>query len=618
MTGGSTIALVIGVVVIAAAGVSGAFFIFSDDGEDSFTFTYYADGNILQEISVAAGTSVTITDSAAGAEKNGRFIGWNTKPDMSGMLVIPGSQLVVDRNISLHAMIIIGGMYAVILPSEQNGFSVTADPQLVMEGGSSVIEYSLLPSHTDEDLVISVNGNPMKLDAMKRIHLKDIAEDQTVTVSGVYDKREHSISLPEDQRGYELVSSAEKVHHGESYTLKYRLLPGYRESADFGIHINGGDLKRPSGGELQVIDVMDNHEITLTGVEPIIFGVSSGKNISVLVNGAAASEATVEDMITILPAEGYLLPKTFNDQITGSFKAERDGYRITGDVSFPSVLKITEGENARIGNGDSKSIFVCPHDKIAVSAAPGYSLPGDYSDKLSAVAGVSRSADKFSFADDTVIPSVYKVVFNGHNKVHETVFVVGNTPLQTPHDNPTRIAYRFDGWDTSLSTYVRHDISIDPIWSPMTHSVFFGPNLIVEVGNRYYVFKEKDIDNPPRTISIKSDEKVAIYNTFDLDLPSGFGPQSGKANYINGHYEIIENCSFPGITYIMYCESDTGKGPAHSVVIGSGYTPPTEPTEYKEGFVFLGWTLDNTIVSGQITVENRIYALYPEWRSTSG
>jgi len=62
----------------------------------------------------------------------------------------------------------------------------------------------------------------------------------------VFDKREHSISLPDDQNGYVLASSAEKVHHGGSYTLEFTLLPGYMGSQYFGIHVNGGEARMPS------------------------------------------------------------------------------------------------------------------------------------------------------------------------------------------------------------------------------------------------------------------------------------------------------------------------------------------------------------------------------------
>ena len=280
-------------------------FITDSNDERSFTVTYYKNGEKLLERAVSAGVSVTIYGDMGESDGEGRFLGWNTRSDLSGSILLPGSQIKVNGNLSLYAMIMDSEMFAVILPEKQEGFNITANPMVVSKGGSSILSYSLLPSHIDDGLVIAVNGNPMKLDAMKRIHLDNITEDQIVTVSGVLDKREHSISLPEEQIGYLLTSSAEKVHHGESYTLVYTLLQGYKESYGFGIHVNGGAAKTPSGGTLLVADVMDNHMITVTGIEPIEYSITVGKNISAIVEGSPASKATVEDLITIKPDDGY-------------------------------------------------------------------------------------------------------------------------------------------------------------------------------------------------------------------------------------------------------------------------------------------------------------------------
>ena len=250
------------------------------------------------------------------------------------------------------------------------------------------------------------------------------------------------------------------MHHGESYSLAYRLLPGYTESDVFGIHINGGDPRIPSEGEMLILDVRDNHIITVTGIEPISYNISSGKNISVMVNGTVDHKATVEDLVTVLPAEGYKMPDTFDSGIAGAFEGEGGTYRITGDIVFPSVLKITAGENVRI-DGSSAAVFVCPYDRLTVSAAPGYSLPDDYSDRLDDLDGVSGYAKEFSFTEDTALLSVYKVTFNGYNKGHETFFVGDGTLLPIPLDDPQRNVYCFERWYANLSIYVHNNISLN-------------------------------------------------------------------------------------------------------------------------------------------------------------
>jgi len=603
-----TVVIFVGIAAAVAVGVAGAVLVLGDEDDGKFTLAYHKNGVKVSESTVSAGAYITIAEERGGPD---RFIGWNTRADMSGKLLLPGTQLKMDGNASLYAMMAGPDVFVVILPEKRDGFIITADPLLVNAGGSSIITFSLMPSHVEEDLVIAVNGNPMKLDATKRIHLTDITEDKYVTVHGVYDRREHSISLPSPQTGYVLTSSAEKVHHRESYTLEYRLLPGYRETSEFGIHVSGVDSKMPVEGTVQIEDVRDNHKITVTGVEPITYSISAGKNVHVTVNGAAASGATVEDIVSIKPADGYSMPATFNVQIQGRFKVEGNGYRIFSDVTLPPILRITAGDNVRMDGASSKTVFVCPEDPIKVSAASGYSLPDNYNDKVKSLNGARQSAGGFLFSNDTTLPSVYKVVFNGHNKVHATFFVVGGALLPQPHNNPERVAYTFEGWN--IAPYpVISDLFVSPIWSPMIHDVFFGPNLLVDVGGILYSFEGRNTD-PPLPLKVKSDEKVIIKNILGRRLPDNYGPQKGDANFKDGYYEIIENCSFPGVTYVYYM-NEKGLDQVLVVRIGNGYVPISKPNENREGFVFIGWTLDNKLIGNQINIENRDYYLFASWR----
>ena len=548
------LAMVIGVAIVAVILLIGTTFAMngdSDGDKKSFIVKYYKNGSKISERMVSTENSSTILIESAGDSDSERFIGWNTKADLSGNILLPGSKFTVDGDVSFYAMFSDSGKFAIILPENQEGFAIKANPSMVSSGGSSTIEYSLMPSHIDDELIISVNGNSMKLDALNRIYISDIKEDQIIIVTGVYDRREHSITLPEEQIGYLLTSSAEKVHNKQSYTLEYKLHPGYRESSDFSIQINGGDSKKLSNGVLLVEDVRDNHVISVTGVEPIQYNVSSGKNITVLVNGVASTKATVEDRITVTPVAGYTLPKTFNEQIRGKYTLDNGKYRVADNISFPSVLKITAGDNIRIMGSSSESIFVCPGDIVQIGPASGYSLPKNYTDAVKGLNGTTYVANGFSFSDDSILPSIYRVVFNGYNAIYETFYVVEATIIPLPESAPTRAAYYFGGWDFDSSSTVASNKTVNPIWNPMTFDVNFGPNLIAIVGNNVYTFEEGTI-NSPRTIQIKSNEKVVIKNRFDLSLPDNYGPQPGLANYINGHYEIVGDCSFPGITYIEY------------------------------------------------------------------
>ncbi|MCL2149295.1 MAG: hypothetical protein FWH47_08175, partial [Methanomassiliicoccaceae archaeon] len=571
-------------------------------------------GDVVLERAVQAGASVTIEGGGGISNGAGRFVGWNAEPDMSGSVYLPGSQLRLYRDVSLYAMLVDSEVYAVILPENQVGYTMTADPATVASGGSTIITFTLLPSHMDDDMVIAVNGNPMKLNALREIHLLDVTEDKVVTVTGVYDKRMHSITLPDDQRGYSLTASAESVHHGEPYTLQYALLPGYWETTDFGIHISGVDTRTPSGGAVTIEDVRDNHVITVTGIEPIRYNVAAGSNIAAYVDGAVAAKATVEDIVVILPAEGYEIPGTFNSHITGGFKVSGEGYRITGDVAFPSVWKVSAGDNVLADGG--KAAFVCPGDRVTVSAAAGYWLPDDYPDAVRALDGAAYSPPRYTFSKDATLPSVYKVVYNGYNSVHDTICVVDGSEVPSPIDAPKRLAYYFVGWDAAPLP-VTSNMSVQSIWEPMVHDVFFGPNLIVQVGNMFYLFDEDSLNNKPRTIQIRTDEKVIIENYFELPLPDNYGP-IGNASYRGGYYEIMGDCSFPGITTVKYLENGTLDGIEEPAVIGCAYNVLREPTVNKEGYTFERWLHNDVPVGDVIFVENIRYLLIPEWSPNDG
>jgi hypothetical protein len=608
------IAIVVGIAAAAAVCAAGVFLFIGSEGSDAemFTVTYYKDGNKISEKTVSFGSFVVVADDIEERSGSDRFIGWNTKPDLTGSIIQSGTLIKVERNISLYAMTASYDVFAILLPEKQEGYTITAEPLLVISGRDAVITFTLLPSHVAEELVIAVNGNPMKMDAMGKIYLKEVAEDKVVTVAGVYDKREHSISLPDPQIGYVLTSSEEKVHHGQPYTLEYKLLTGYKQTNEFGIHVNGGEAKFPAGGTLIIEDVRDNHVITVTGVEPIIYNITIGKNIAAYVKGVPSATATVEDYITIQPADGYSLPSTFNAQISGQFKVESKGYRVTSDIVFPSVLRITAGDNIKMNGGTAKTVYVCPDDKITITASSGYALPDDFNDKTKTLSGSRYSSGGFYFTNDATIPSIYKVVFNGHNKVHATFYVVGGTALPSV-SNPERVAYYFSGWDVSASSTVINDLTINSVWSPMTFDVYFGPNLEVKIGSKNYLFEGESTD-PPQPIKVKADEKVVIKNRFSLEMPSCYGPSSGKVTFKDGSYDIIENCSFPGITYVQYWESDEMTVPTQSVIIGSVFTTLSEPTESREGFVFTGWMSSGKPVGQQFIVENKGYVLYASWR----
>ncbi|MCL2510131.1 MAG: hypothetical protein FWF07_03525, partial [Methanomassiliicoccaceae archaeon] len=255
---------------------------------------------------------------------------------------------------------------------------------------------------------------------------------------------------------------------------------------------------------------------------------------------------------------------------------------------------------------------------VKITPASGYSLPGDYINTVKEQNGVKYTVETFYFNNDAEFPSIYKVVFNGYNKVHATFFVIGGTIIPQPQNEPERLGYYFNKWDTNLIQSVVSDLSVIALWDPITHDVYFGPNLVVFVGvSKSYSFNE-GTDEPPRTIQIKTDEKVVIKTNFDLDLPSNYGPINNTASYRDGYYEIFGDSSFPGVTFVNYKLEELDTGTFVSATIGGEYTILLEPTEKIEGYYFTGWMYKGKLVYGQMPIENKTYILYASWSPVDG
>lgn len=354
---------------------------------------------------------------------------------------------------------------------------------------------------------------------------------------------------------------------------------------------------------------MDNHKITVTGVEPIEYNISSGKNITVFVDGIHASKATVEDVLTVLPEDGYVIPDTFNAQIKGNFGIDPNGYRISSNVSFPSVLKITAGDNTSIGNGKSGTIFVCPEDKVAVSAVSGYLLPADYAEKAIGLGGVRYSAEKFSFSNDVALPSIYKVVFNGYGTIHATFYVLIGDECPIPITSPVRSYYHFDRWQTYTNS-ILCDTQINAIWIPNDYIITLGNNISCMISGKPYV--------GPITCNVTVEDLFSVSAFPGYKLPVGYLPSSVFVK-TDGGYHVISDYFFPDIYFVQYIDDlnnlsekyfysnfETHKIVNPATQINPLFTFDLEGTGY-DITDFIGWEYGGKLYAdGTIIVESNI------------
>ncbi|MDY0224935.1 MAG: hypothetical protein RBR05_06050, partial [Candidatus Methanomethylophilaceae archaeon] len=331
--------------------------------------------------------------------------------------VSKSNSIYVVSGISPINIILVEGdpIYNIILPEDQLGYSLTSDVSTLSEGGRCVVTYSLKSGYMDDDLIILLNGFVVEHDGMNRIYISDVKEDQIFSVSGVLDKRTYTITVPDDQIGYMLTASETLVHYGQSYEITYVLNPGYEQGSSFKISANGGVGLIFASGTVTVENVHANQILMVTGVDPVDYMITGGNNVVIKVNGVSASTATVEDVITIESASGYSLPSTFRSNISGLITACEGGYKITGNVAFPSISKLTVGNNVLVnGTGENSVIYVCSTDPLSISAKAGYSLPDNYSTTISSLSGVTHTSTTYMFADDVSLPSIYKVQYMGY------------------------------------------------------------------------------------------------------------------------------------------------------------------------------------------------------------
>lgn len=473
--------------------------------------------------------------------------------------------------------------FAIILPSEQKGFTITSDKKFVESGGSVILSYSLAPSHIDDELSIFINNKPSKLDAMSRIHLSNIQENMVITVTGVFDKRENSIGLPEEQIGYMLTSSAEIVHHGESYILSYQLLPGYEETNDFGIWINNGYFRKPVDGIVTITDVRANHLITVEGISAIKYSITAGSNVILKVNGKESSVATVEDLITAEAAEGYVVPNKFKDHIQGPVEAVKGGYQITGDATFPSIIKVTAGENVKVDNANVT--YVCPEDIIQISSPLG-TVPESYSTGLIKLSGVTKRTNGFSFNQDTVTLSIYKVTFKGKSSTYKEYLATSGEIITFPSD-PSSEGYTFSGWDLKSNYAIKSNVIVNSNWIPIKFTLTIGKNVDCTV-NGTQIFEG--------THNITADDMLTINVAKGYEFPRGY-LSSDVLKKDGNNYRIYSDYTLRSIFKISYYDYLTDSSYDYSHIEGEMHTIVNPKTQVNPLFKFdlegTGYTIDD-------------------------
>jgi len=585
----------------------------------SYSVRYYNNGTMVREVTVKSGSKITTIDFTESLNPPKKFLGWSTNPSNTENIYPSGYSLTVNSDISLYAVISedIRTFYIVTLPPEEDqlstGYRITAEPTLVPEGGKCTLTYTLLIGYSDDNLVITVNGSPVERDGSNKIHISNIKENLFVAVNGIRNTRSYDVSVPEEQIGYSLIVSSSNINHGGSYEITYSLNPHYTETqGKFKISINGGKALSLYQGHVTVSNVTNNQTITVEGVEPTNYKITAGKNTKLTVNGVQAQTARFNDIVIPVSDNGYDIPSNYGACVPETVVANGGGYSVKGDSVFPSIAKIEMGDNILVAGQSKKSFFVCTEDVIVISYPGG--LPSSYRDTILDMPGVSSKGNGFCFSNNTKLPGVYTITYQGHTTVHEVLHETEGLAIPVPGKTPERVGYIFNKWILN-ETIVSRDLNIIPDWTPLTITASFGINLVLTLDNgSTYLFDDSSMTS--NNIQIKANEKFKIETIFELELPDYYGPDKNAIYEKDGWYRAVGDCKFPGVTYVVY-HGLTNKDSEDyfSVTIGEPYSVKSKPSWNNPGYEFIGWELKGVkITSGQIEIINSKYLLVATWR----
>ena len=584
------------------------------------TVRYYYNNTILDEFTVKSGSKTTTIDFTENLDPPKKFLGWSTDPSNTERVYPSGYSLTVNGDISLYATITedIRTFYVVTLPGEEEqssmGYRITAEPTVVPEGGKCTLTYTLLIGYTDDDLSITVNGSRIELDGTNKAHIPNVRENLSVAVNGIRNTRSYDISTPEEQIGYSLLVSSDNVNHGGSYEITYSLHPHYSETqGKFKISVNGGKALSLYQGHITVSNITNNQTITIEGVEPTNYKITAGKNTKLTVNGVQAQTARFSDIVIPVSDKDYEIPSNYGTCVPKTVTTNGGGYSVTGDSVFPSIVKIDLGENISVTGQSKKSFFACTEDTLIISYPGG--LPSSYGPTILDMPGVSSKGNGFCFNNDTKLPGVYAITYQGYTKVHEVFHETEGLKIPIPGKNPERTAYIFNKWDLD-GTIVNRNLNITPIWVPLTFTVSFGVNLIITLNDGSIYFFD-DTSMAVNNVQIKSNERFKIETIFELELPNYYGPDKNAIYENDGWYRAIGDCKFPGVTYVVYHGLTNNNSENYfSVTIGEPHAIKSKPTWNNPGYEFIGWELKGVgIINGEIEITNSKYLLVAIWKS---
>ncbi len=484
----------------------------------------------------SAGDTFTVSGSGYGFEVTGADV-------RDGVHTVTG-----DGDVVLTAR---PGSYThrVILPSEQTGYRLTADPETVEHGGGCTVRFELLSGYTDKGMLVRVDGAEAGFDTMGRLFLTDVRSDRVITVSGILDSRTYRVVLPSEQTGYTLTASAAEVNHGGSCTLDLLLHPDYERGPDFSFRVNG--VERDIGsGTLVLTDITAEQEAEVAGVRLITYGISHGEHVTLKVNGYVTGQATCRDVIEVCVHDGYAMPAGYDASLPDTVHPVEggSGYKVTGDSEFPGVFRITVGENVNLQSRiEDTVVFVSSFEYLKIEPESGYSLPDGYIESLLSEGSIYDSEYGLRCNCDFILKSIFKVSYLIDSEVFITVYYADKDVLSSLEKQPSKKYYTFKKWIDCPPT-VCGDVEIHSEWDPIYYQVKFGANID-------YTIRGKTHTNPGSyELCVEDTIKISPQETYELPELSTYLPKQLISQNIDGDvvYRPTGDCEFKSVCKVVY------------------------------------------------------------------
>ena|GEM_PF-3784732 len=470
-------------------------------------------------------------------------------PCEGGSFVMPSCGVTVSADLFYSD-------HEIFLPVQQKGYSITSDVPAVPDGGSYRLTLVMDLGYTKNDgFAVKVNGSSVTMDSLGRCRVGSVTEDQHITVEGIENAISHGVSVPSEQRGYVLTTDRTRVPQEESYTLTLTILDGYSAGDGFRLSINGSEADI-SGGTCEVSCVMALQRVDVTGVEPIPYEVVQGSNTVVLSGGVPVSTATVEDVLTVEPLAGYVLPEGYAaaaDAADG-ITSEGTGFRITSDTTFPSIFNATPGEHTEVLYQGGPAATLVSGSRVTVHPTDGYVLPDGYLEAAATLDGITVSDGMLTVSADVVLPGIYRIEFiDNQNMSSQVKFETEGHYLNKPSD-PTKNHYVFQFWSLndeeyvfSSSNLIQDDISLVTTWNQCRYNIEIGENILIYINNEPFYPSEVQLTATVEDI-------ITVEYTGNMQLPNYYKSYiECQGALIEGEdYKITEPTRFVSVFEVLY------------------------------------------------------------------